>query len=107
MGLNSKSLHLDAKKILATIGRVWKKIHTFLFYFLMFSAVTAGAIIWRNSVYGEGWSQLRKQEYLNTQKQGVIFKENGFKETIKKVQERENENLSPYPEVKDIYRSYN
>lgn len=84
----------------------WRKIKTPLFVTFFFSVVAFGGYIWKKSLYGGGWDEAKKQEYINTQNKSVVFKEDDFKKVIENVKERRETNVIIREDLKDIFKKY-
>jgi len=98
--------NFSKEKIVSLIVGIWKKIHTILFFILLFAAIFSGGYIWQQNLYGEGWSIEKKQEYMNTQNKNVIFKENDFQKVLDNISLRKDENSKEYQSMKDIFKPY-
>ena len=87
-------------------AKIWKKIHTLLFFIFLIGSCAIGMKIWQQSLYGAGWSDQKKQAYLDAQNKGVTFKEDDFNKTIAEAQDRKDASNAPYQSVKDIFAPY-
>ena len=92
--------------IARTAMKFWGKIHTLLFFVILLSFAGLGWHIWQQSLSGAGWSDQKKQDYLNSQSKGVSFKEDEFNSAIGQVQARKNEDVSAFQPAKDIFKAY-
>jgi hypothetical protein len=101
-----KILTVNKKQVVSSLAHFWEKIHTTLFFILFFSLIILGGYIWKQSLYGKGWSEAKKQEYMNTQNKRVIFKEDDFNKIVSDIQTRKNENSDSYQPIKDIFEPY-
>ncbi len=96
----------DMKHFISLMGQAWQKTHTLLFFVFFIALVVLGGYLWQKSLYKGAWSDQRKQEYLNSQGKGVVFKEDDFKKVTADIQARQEENARPYQPLKDIFKSY-
>lgn len=97
---------MDLKQITETASDVWQKIHMSLFFFALLIAIAIGGYVWKQNVYSGEWSNIKKQEYLNTQNKEVIFKENDFQKISEDILLRKEENTKEYQPMKDIFTPY-
>ena len=103
---SNNASNFSKEKIVGLIAHIWKKIHTILFFVLLFLAIVFGGYIWQQNLYGAGWSTERKQEYTNTQNKEVIFKGDDFQKVLDDIQARKEENSKEYKPIKDIFKAY-
>lgn len=101
---NTSGIH--NKSILALISRIWQKTHIILFFLVLIVAIAIGGYVWKQNVYSGEWNDEKKQEYINTQNQGVVFKEDNFNKVLDDISLRKEENLKEYIPVKDIFKPY-
>lgn len=108
LNLNFKNspLNLDLKHVKDMAAVLWKKIHTLLFFSFLLCMIGLGGYIWQRNVSGSGWSEEKKQEYLNTQNKRTIFRESDFRKAIEGTQKRKNNISEDYQGVRDIFKSY-
>ncbi|KKQ46434.1 MAG: hypothetical protein US63_C0001G0002 [Candidatus Moranbacteria bacterium GW2011_GWC2_37_8] len=111
MNLNFKISSKGGAKLSATslcqmIASVWAKTRMAVFFILLIVSILIGWKIWQQSLLGAGWSQQRKQEYLDSQNKSVEFKENEFNEISKEIQRRNLENTNEYQPIKDVFKHY-
>ena len=105
--INLKSLSdFDIKKIIDVLARTWQKIHTFVFFVLLAISIALGIYIWQNNIYGGGWTDDRKQEFLNSQNRGIIFRKDEFQRVINDIQRRQSNVIQDNKQLKDIFKPY-
>ena len=95
-----------SKQVGKVVAQLWQKIHTTIFLVFLTALLLLGGYVWQQSLHGTGWSNAKKQEYLNTQNKTVIFKENDFKKVADDVQSRKDASASLYEPIKDIFKPY-
>lgn len=96
----------DIKTVGSLLLHFWLKIHIALFFALLLGFIAFGWYTWKKNLYGGGWSEEKKQEYLNTQNKAVIFKEKDFRGAITNVQERKKSFEEKYEPMKDVFKAY-
>ena len=106
MQLNLIDFNSKMRKGLSMMAAFWQKIHMYVFYLILLFAILLGGYIWKNSLSEEGWSEQKKQDYLNGQKQDVVLKEDSFKKVIDMIRERKSVNPEPQNQIKDIFVQY-
>lgn len=104
LGSSSGVKHDSFKNVAA---RVWNKIHMMLFFLLLIGFIAAGWRIWQQSLSGAGWSQQKKQDYLNSQNKEITFKEKEFVKTIEDMEARQRARSEEYRSIKNIFLPYN
>ncbi|EKD46434.1 MAG: hypothetical protein ACD_67C00237G0001 [uncultured bacterium] len=106
MQFDFKNLTESKKLTLATVGNLWQKSYKAILVILLVVAIASGAYIWRKSLSGGQWSEEKKQEYLNAQNKGVIFKEGDFKKATEDVEMRKKKADGEQESIKDIFKAY-
>jgi hypothetical protein len=97
---------LNMKKTVEAVLNLWEKTHVFAFFIFLFAFIALGGYFWQQNLYGSGWSNEKKQEYLNSQDRGIVFRENDFQSAIDEMQMRKEENSSEIQPLKDIFQPY-
>jgi hypothetical protein len=100
------SINLSKQNVVGLIAGIWKKTHLLLFFALLFAAIIFGGYIWQQSLYGQGWSVEKKQEYVKTQNKSIIFKENDFQKVLDDIKMRKDEDIKEYQPIRDIFTPY-
>ena len=96
----------NMKQLAGVLGKIWQKIHTTLFFIFLFALIALGAYIWRQSLYNGGWSDEKKQAYLDSRDKGVIFKDADFEKVMSTIQARKEEYSKVIQPAKDVFQSY-
>jgi hypothetical protein len=86
--------------------RIWRKLHAALFFVFLIIIILIGGYIWQQSVYNGQWSSEKQQTYLNSQNNGVVFKEADFQKVLNEMQVRKNEISKEPKQLKDIFKPY-
>ena len=97
---------INIKQATEKVAQIWQRINTTLFFIFLFSIIAFGGYIWQKSLYGEGWSEDRKQEYKASQNKRILFKENDCKKTLADIQLRKDESEKQQEPIKDIFKPY-
>ena len=97
---------INVKQATGKAVNVLQRIKTTLFFIFLFSVISFGGYIWQKSLYGDGWSEDRKQEYKASQNKRILFKENDFKKVITDIQSRKTESEKQEGPIKDIFKPY-
>lgn len=66
----------------------WQKISKIVFSIFLGAIIFLSIFVWQKSLSGGGWSEEKKQEYLNSQSKSVFLKENDFEKATKDVEAR-------------------
>lgn len=107
MNLNFKNFSPSALKQFASFAaHLWHKLRTLLFFIFSLAIIALGVYIWQQSLFGKGWDDARKQEYINSQSRRVIFKEEEFGKILNDIQVRKNVSENQYQPSKDIFKPY-
>ena len=106
LDLNFKKNINSKEQLIAAIGSFWQKIYkTILFVFLLCMIILSG-YVWKNSLSGSVWSDQKKQEYLNSQNNSVVFNEKNFKKALLDIEQRGEFVMGDNGAGKDIFKSY-
>jgi hypothetical protein len=90
----------------AVLGLFWRKIYKTVFFTFLFSVIALAGYIWQQSLTGGEWSVVKKQEYLDSQNKGIVFKENDYKKAYADVEMRKNSKNDDSRQIKDIFKAY-
>lgn len=102
-----KSLReFNFKKIVDVLVRIWKRVHMFLFFIFLIVSISFGLYIWQQSLYGDGWTEERKQEFIKAQNSGVVFNEENFQKVVNDVQRRQGDISQYKQQLKEIFTPY-
>lgn len=101
-----KNFKLDIGSVGHFTGTIWNKSRTVIFFVLLVLSILTGGLIWRQSLLGAGWSQERKQEFLDSQNKNVEFKQQSYQKVTEQIEDRKNQSLEEYQPIKDIFASY-
>lgn len=93
-------------QLISAIGFFWQKIYKLVFLVFLVSMIALGGYIWRKSLSGGEWSAEKKQEYLDAQNKGVVFKENDFKKALSDVELRKRNDSDEKKPVKNVFKPY-
>lgn len=66
----------------------WQKISKIVFSIFLGAIIVLSVFVWQRSLNGGGWSEEKKQEYLNSQSKSVLLKESDFEKATKDVEAR-------------------
>lgn len=104
--LNFSSSKISGKDLLKSTAIAWKKSRKIIFLIIMLSFIFAGWNIWTKSISGSGWSQQRKQEFMDAQNKQVEFKEREFNKIKEEVESRQQKSAENLQELKDVFKNY-
>lgn len=97
---------LNTKKFSSKAAFLWKKTRSLLFFIFLLASVALSGYIWRQSLYGTVWSEEKKQTYLNSQDNRVVFRINDFQKVVTEIQLRKMESQEEFESVKDVFKVY-
>lgn len=104
---NSKgNKKMDFESVVNFAGRLWKKSRTFLFFLFLAASILGGGFAWQQSLSGSGWSQQRKQEFMDSQNKNVEFNQQSYQKISEQIEERNNVIKGEYQPAKDIFATY-
>jgi hypothetical protein len=106
MDLKDVSHSLNAGNVLRLGSVFWKKMSTPIFFIFFIGMLSFGGYIWNINLSGKGWSEEKKQEYINNHSKGVVFNENDFKKVIENVETKKNADTSLQQPLRDIFKKY-
>ena len=101
-----KVTNISTQKIGKTLSFVWQKTHVVVFFVFLFSAIAFGGYIWQKSLSESEWSPEKKQAYLDSQEERVLFRENDFRKVIADIQMRKEESAKQHETISDIFKPY-
>ncbi|EKD58246.1 MAG: hypothetical protein ACD_56C00165G0001 [uncultured bacterium] len=104
--LKQEGSKFNIKLVAIRAVKFWEKNRMAFFFVLLAASIFMGFRIWQQSFWGTGWSQERKQEFLDAQNNGVELKESDFEKVIEGHEARRNESLKEYQPMKDIFDAY-
>lgn len=106
MEINFKNKQFTAESLVASVISIWKKTHSILLAIFFVVFILLGWRIWQQSLSGLGWTQEKKEQFMDTQNKKVEFKEKQFNEIVVKNEERKSKNIEEYGPQEDIFSSY-
>ena|SRR6185369_4188690 len=102
----SKKTAISKAQFAGAAGVFWQKIRKAVFFVFLIGMVALGGYVWQKNLSAGGWSDEKKQEYLNAQNKGVIFNEGAFNKAILDVESRRQKNVISRQQIKDIFKAY-
>lgn len=97
---------MDFESVVNFAGRLWRKSRTFLFFLFLAASIFGGGFIWQQSLSGSGWSQQRKQEFMDSQNKNVEFNQKPYQKIIEQIEIRSSVIAEEYRSVKDVFATY-
>ncbi|HLB50880.1 MAG TPA: hypothetical protein VJL38_01740 [Patescibacteria group bacterium] len=94
---------IDPSMLLANAGQLWVRFFKFFLLFLFLGAAAWGGVLWYDSIYDSGWSDERKEAYLQEQQKNVQFKEENFSAVIEATQARRAAAAQEVPFFRDLF----
>lgn len=104
--LKSKNAKLSSSDLQRILFKAWNKSRKIIFLIILLSFLAGGWAIWNQSISGSGWSQQRKQDFMNAQNKQVEFKENEFNKVKEEFESRQLKSYENFQELKDVFKSY-
>ncbi|EKE20016.1 MAG: hypothetical protein ACD_8C00066G0001 [uncultured bacterium] len=96
----------NSSNFLSKAGDFWQKKYKFFLLLLLVVLVSVGGYVWRNAIYGQVWTDEKKQEYMDSKSKSVILKESNFKKASEDFESRKREiDLNP-EEFRDVFKAY-
>lgn len=62
------------------------------------------AYLWYSNITNPGWSEARRQEYINTKQSGSIFSKDKFDALVREVEGKRSEYQRNIENIPDIFR---
>lgn len=62
------------------------------------------ACLWYSHISNPGWSEARRQEYINTKQSGSIFNKDRFDAVVREVEGKRSEYQRNIEKIPDIFR---
>lgn len=102
---NSKKIKVSQPSdVSGKIKSGWFKYYKKIFIAIFVLTIGGGGYIWYISLYKSQWSEVEKQQYIDSQQKKESFKEEKFNEIIKSIEDRKSEYAGAPMEVKDIFQ---
>lgn len=96
----------DGAKFFAKAGDFWQKKYKFFLLLILLVFVAVGGYVWQDAIYGKGWTDEKKQEYMDSKSKSVILKEANFKKASEDFESRKKEIDLSQEELRDIFKGY-
>ncbi|HBI34281.1 MAG TPA: hypothetical protein DEA43_02015 [Candidatus Moranbacteria bacterium] len=106
MQFDFKKLTTNNGQLFSTVVIFWQKIYKTVFFVFLTIVILLSVYVWQRSLSGGQWSAEKKQEFLDAQNKGVVFKESVFNKALSDVEMRKQENVSESKGIKDIFKDY-
>ncbi len=97
---NKINLIAFSKKAASFLNRKSHWVLSFIFLVL----IGYCAYLWYNHISNPGWSEARRQEYINTKQGGSIFNKDRFDEVVREVEGKRSEYQRNIENIPDIFR---
>lgn len=80
-----------------------RKISLMVFFV---AVLTAGycVYLWYNFIFRPEWSEVKKQEYINSKDKGIVFNRSRFQNIIDEFKSREGQSQKNISDLTDIFR---
>ena len=97
---NKINLAAFFKKTAGFLDRKSRWVLAFVFLIL----IGYCAYLWYSYITSPGWSEARRQEYINTKQSGSIFSKEKFDAVVREVEDKRGEYQKNIENVPDIFR---
>lgn len=101
-----KKGYFNPKKIAKKCVDFWNNHSRIFFAIFSFAVLSLGILIWYQNIYKSDWSADQKNEYKNSHKNKVEFKENEFKKVVEEVDRKKEVYGEELKDAKNIFSSY-
>ncbi|MDD5463553.1 MAG: hypothetical protein PHP62_00170 [Candidatus Moranbacteria bacterium] len=106
MQFDFKKLTTNNGQLFSSVVIFWQKIYKTVFFIFLAIVILLSGYVWQRSLSGGQWSAEKKQEFLDAQNKGVVFKESVFNKALSDVELRKQEKASENKGIKDIFKDY-
>jgi hypothetical protein len=87
--ISSDKIKIFFKDFFEKIPSMWDRGYKILFVFIFLLCVGFAGFVWRKSISTEAkWGTDKKEEFLKSQENGVVFKQNDFNKAVLNVDNR-------------------
>lgn len=97
---NKIKLAIFFKKAALFLSRKRRWVLAFVFLVL----IGYCAYLWYGHISNPGWSEARRQEYINTKQSGSIFNKDRFDAVVREVEGKRSEYQRNIENIPDIFR---
>lgn len=93
-------------QMMSVAALFWQKIHKFLLLVFLLAAFLGGWYVWQSYLSGSNWSEEKKQNFLNSQNNGVVFNQKNFEKALTDVEARKTESAASPQKFRDVFKAY-
>ena len=106
-GISKDKVNRFLRIFVRSLPLLWDRFCHVIFVVFFLFCIAFSAYIWNASILNYvGWSQERKDEFLSSQKNGVVFKQANFDKAVKNIDDRKQTFEGEYQSMKNIFLQY-